>query len=55
MQIQYLELSAGRVAYTDLGGSSQLELIDGVGHYPQSEMPEKNAPIVIDFLENSAS
>ena len=28
----------------------KLELIDGAGHYPQSEMPEATAQVVIDFL-----
>jgi pimeloyl-ACP methyl ester carboxylesterase len=30
-------------------------LIDGAGHYPQTEMPDKTTPIVIDFLKQSAS
>lgn len=42
----------GKIVADRMGG--QLELIDGAGHYPQSEMPEKTAPIVIDFLRNSA-
>jgi pimeloyl-ACP methyl ester carboxylesterase len=32
-----------------------LELIEGAGHYPQTEMPEKTTPIIIDFLNRSAS
>jgi pimeloyl-ACP methyl ester carboxylesterase len=28
----------------------KLELIDGAGHYPQTEMPEETTPIVIEFL-----
>jgi pimeloyl-ACP methyl ester carboxylesterase len=28
----------------------KLALIDGAGHYPQTEMPEKTASIVVDFL-----
>jgi pimeloyl-ACP methyl ester carboxylesterase len=31
-----------------IGG--KLELIDGAGRYPQTEMPEKTASIVVDFL-----
>jgi len=30
----------------------QLALIDDAGHYPQSEMPEKTTPIIIEFLNN---
>ena len=30
-------------------------LIDGAGHYPQTEMPDKTTPIVIDFLKQSTS
>lgn len=32
---------------------SKLELIEGAGHYPQTEMLDKTAPIVIDFLKQS--
>lgn len=32
----------------------QLALIEGAGHYPQTEMPHKTAPIVLDFLARSA-
>lgn len=32
-----------------LGG--KLALIDGAGHYPQTEMPEKTAPVVLEFLK----
>jgi len=28
----------------------KLEMIDGAGHYPQTEMPEKTASILIEFL-----
>jgi pimeloyl-ACP methyl ester carboxylesterase len=28
----------------------KLALIEGAGHYPQTEMPEKTAPVVLDFL-----
>ncbi len=34
--------------------SGTLALIEGAGHYPQTEMPEKTAAIVIDFLRRSA-
>jgi pimeloyl-ACP methyl ester carboxylesterase len=33
----------------DLTGG-KLEMIDGAGHYPQSEMPEATAQVVIAFL-----
>lgn len=35
------------------GGS--LELIEGAGHYPQTEMPEETAPLVLEFLKRSES
>ena len=33
--------------------SGVLELIEGAGHYPQTEMPEKTAPVIINFLKQS--
>ena len=30
--------------------SAELVLIEGAGHYPQTEMPEKIAPAIIEFL-----
>jgi pimeloyl-ACP methyl ester carboxylesterase len=30
----------------------QLALIDGAGHYPQSEMPESTTPVILDFLQS---
>ena len=38
----------GRYLAEVIGG--QLVLIDGAGHYPQTEMPEATAPAVLDFL-----
>ena len=32
---------------------SKLELIEGAGHYPQTEMPEKSSPVVLDFFIKS--
>ncbi|MCA9949337.1 MAG: alpha/beta hydrolase [Anaerolineales bacterium] len=32
--------------------SAELVLIDGAGHYPQTEMPEKTAPAIIEFLNS---
>lgn len=30
------------------------ELIDGAGHYPQAEMPEVTAPLILSFLQSSS-
>lgn len=32
---------------------AQLALIDGAGHYPQTEMPEQVSPLIVDFLRQS--
>jgi pimeloyl-ACP methyl ester carboxylesterase len=32
----------------------RLERIEGAGHYPQTEMPEKTAPLVVDFLRRAS-
>ena len=32
----------------------RLETIEGAGHYPQTEMPEKTAPLILDFLTAGA-
>lgn len=29
----------------------QLALIEGAGHYPQTEMPDKTTPVIIEFLQ----
>jgi pimeloyl-ACP methyl ester carboxylesterase len=42
----------GRTVADRVGG--ELALIEGAGHYPQTEMPEKTTPIVIDFLKRSS-
>jgi pimeloyl-ACP methyl ester carboxylesterase len=39
----------GRLVAEQTGG--RLELIEGAGHYPQTEMPEKTTPLVLDFLK----
>ncbi len=39
----------GRFIAEQTGG--RLELIEGAGHYPQTEMPEQAAPLIIDFLK----
>jgi hypothetical protein len=33
----------------------RLALVQGAGHYPQTEMPEVTASLVLDFLKQSAS
>ena len=43
----------GKILAERTGGS--LEVIEGAGHYPQTEMPEKTVPILLDFLNRSAS
>jgi len=30
--------------------SAELLLVEGAGHYPQTEMPEKVAPGIVEFL-----
>ncbi len=39
----------GRFIAEQTGGD--LELIEGAGHYPQTEMPEKTATVILDFLK----
>jgi pimeloyl-ACP methyl ester carboxylesterase len=39
----------GRIVAEQTRGT--LALVEGAGHYPQTEMPEKTAPSVIDFLK----
>jgi pimeloyl-ACP methyl ester carboxylesterase len=43
----------GRIVADQVGGT--LTLIDGAGHYPQTEMPEKTTPVILDFLKRSTS
>jgi pimeloyl-ACP methyl ester carboxylesterase len=43
----------GKIVAEQTGGT--LALIEGAGHYPQTEMPEKTTPIVIDFLKRPVS
>jgi pimeloyl-ACP methyl ester carboxylesterase len=42
----------GRYIAEQTGG--QLALIEGAGHYPQTEMPEKVGPVIIDFFKRSS-
>lgn len=30
----------------------QLALIEGAGHYPQTEMPDKTTPVIVEFLQS---
>jgi pimeloyl-ACP methyl ester carboxylesterase len=43
----------GKIVAEQTGGT--LALVEGAGHYPQTEMPEKTTPLVIDFLKRVAS
>lgn len=42
-------IAEGRNLAEETGG--KLELVEGAGHYPQTEMPEKATPIVLEFLK----
>jgi pimeloyl-ACP methyl ester carboxylesterase len=42
----------GRAVADRVGG--ELSLIEGAGHYPQTEMQEKTTPVVLDFLGRSS-
>jgi pimeloyl-ACP methyl ester carboxylesterase len=44
-------VAEGKFIAAHTGG--KLELIEGAGHYPQTEMPEKTIPLVMDFLKAS--
>jgi pimeloyl-ACP methyl ester carboxylesterase len=46
-------VAEGQFIAAKTGG--RLELIKGAGHYPQTEMPEKTIPLVMDFLKTSVS
>jgi len=41
----------GRMISEQTGGT--LALVDGTGHYPQTEIPEQAKLIVLDFLKRS--
>ncbi len=41
-------VAEGKFIAEQTGGS--LKLIEGAGHYPQTEMPDKAGPVIIDFL-----
>jgi pimeloyl-ACP methyl ester carboxylesterase len=42
----------GKTISDRIGG--ELALIEGAGHYPQTEMPEETVPIVLDFIRRSS-
>ena len=44
-------IAEGKIIAEQTGGN--LKLVEGAGHYPQAEMPEKTALIVIGFLKQS--
>jgi pimeloyl-ACP methyl ester carboxylesterase len=46
-------VAEGAFVAEQTGGT--LELIDGAGHYPQTEMPEKTVPLIVEFLKRSGS
>ena len=33
--------------------SGQIQIIDGAGHYPHAEMPDKVAPLILEFLKEA--
>jgi pimeloyl-ACP methyl ester carboxylesterase len=43
----------GRFLAEQAGG--ELAVIEGAGHYPQAEMPDETAPVVLAFLQASGS
>ena len=43
-------VAALRAAVAALRGTYQL--IEGAGHYPQTEMPEVTAPLILSFLQS---
>lgn len=43
----------GRYIAVQIGG--KLEMVEGTGHYPKTEMPEKTRPVVLGFLNRSVS
>ena len=43
-------VAEGEYLAQQTGGN--LEIMEGAGHYPQTEMPEKTAPLVINFLKH---
>jgi pimeloyl-ACP methyl ester carboxylesterase len=43
----------GRIVAERTGGV--LEMVEGAGHYPQTEMPEKTFSIIMDFLDQVGS
>jgi pimeloyl-ACP methyl ester carboxylesterase len=45
---------AKEAAQTARETQGELKLIEGAGHYPQTEMPEEAASVVIDFLKRCA-
>ncbi len=43
----------GRIVANEIGGT--MALVEGSGHYPQSEMPEETTQIVLDFINRFSS
>jgi pimeloyl-ACP methyl ester carboxylesterase len=46
---------AGEAQYIAQQTGGRVAMIEGAGHYPQTEMPEKTAPLVLDFLRQSSA
>ena len=46
---------AGEGAFIASQTGGTLSLIDGAGHYPQTEMPDQTGPIILDFLKQHAA
>lgn len=44
---------AGEGSFIAEQTAGKLELIDGAGHYPQTEMPDMTTPLIIDLLKRS--
>lgn len=44
MQTSFVERKMGKLA-----------LIESAGHYPQTEMPEQTAPIIVEFLRQGTN
>lgn len=44
-------IAEGKFVAEQIGGT--LATVEGAGHYPQAEMPEKTTSSVIEFLKSS--
>lgn len=46
---------AGEGAFIAAQTGGRLALIEGAGHYPQTEMPDQTGPVILDFLQKLAA